>query len=146
MKNEETSKRLRIAMDKEMITAKQLSEKSGVSEPSISQYLHGTFAPKNITAAKLAKVLDVNPMWIMGFDAPMEPERPPMEHLDYYIVGATDIAGEIPGYTEKGYKIQKLFPHLKALNADGIEKLIDRAKELEEVPRYRMDNVEKGGE
>ena len=70
MKNEETAKRLKFAMDANKLTAKQLSDKSGVSEPSISQYLHGTFAPKNKTAAKLAKVLHVNPMWLMGFDVP----------------------------------------------------------------------------
>ncbi len=70
MKNEETAKRLKFAMDAHKLTAKQLSDKSGVSEPSISQYLHGTFAPKNKTAAKLAKVLHVNPMWLMGFDVP----------------------------------------------------------------------------
>ena len=70
MKNEETAKRLKFAMAAHKLTAKQLSDKSGVSEPSISQYLHGTFAPKNQTAAKLAKVLHVNPMWLMGFDVP----------------------------------------------------------------------------
>lgn len=70
MKNEETAKRLKFAMAAHKLTAKQLSDKSGVSEPSISQYLHGTFAPKNKTAAKLAKVLHVNPMWLMGFDVP----------------------------------------------------------------------------
>lgn len=47
MKNEETAKRLKLAMDNKNLTAKQLSDKSGVSEPSISQYVHGTFAPKN---------------------------------------------------------------------------------------------------
>ena len=71
MKNEETAKRLKFAMDANKLTAKQLSDKSGVSEPSISQYVHGTFAPRNKTAAKLAKVLQVNPMWLMGFDVPM---------------------------------------------------------------------------
>lgn len=72
MKNEETAKRLKLAMDNKNLTAKQLSDKSGVSEPSISQYIHGTFAPRNKTAAKLAKVLQVNPMWLMGFDVPMK--------------------------------------------------------------------------
>ena len=71
MKNEETAKRLKLAMDNKNLTAKQLSDKSGVSEPSISQYVHGTFAPRNKTAAKLAKILQVNPMWLMGFDVPM---------------------------------------------------------------------------
>jgi transcriptional regulator with XRE-family HTH domain len=122
MKNEETSKRLRIAMDKKMITAKQLSEKSGVSEPSISQYLHGTFAPKNITAAKLAKVLDVNPMWIMGFDV----NKNPKDDVEKFLETSKE-------YTQITELIQKL-------NSDGLQKLIERAEELTELPRYRKDN------
>lgn len=72
MRNPETAKRLLEAMNKNKMTAKELSDKSSVSESSISQYLHGLFAPKNKTAAKLANVLHVNPMWLMGFDVPME--------------------------------------------------------------------------
>ena len=72
MRNPETAKRLADAMNMKKMSAKELSDKSGVSESSISQYLHGLFAPRNRTAAKLAVVLEVDPMWLMGFDVPME--------------------------------------------------------------------------
>lgn len=68
MRNPETARRLSEAMAKKNMTAKELSEKSGVSEPSISQYLHGVFAPKNISAGKMAKALDCDPLWLMGFE------------------------------------------------------------------------------
>ena len=42
----------------------------GVSKYSISQYTHGTNAPGNITAAKIAKKCKVDPLWVMGFDVP----------------------------------------------------------------------------
>ena len=71
MRNPETAKRLADAMNMKKMSAKELSDKSGVSESSISQYLHGLFAPRNRTAAKLASVLEVNPMWLMGFDVDM---------------------------------------------------------------------------
>ena len=77
MRNPETAKRLSEAMSRKNLTAKELSDKSGVSESSISQYLHGLFAPKNKTAAKLADVLCVNPMWLMGFDVAMAPPSDP---------------------------------------------------------------------
>ena len=77
MRNPETAKRLSEAMNRMNLTAKELSDKSGVSESSISQYLHGLFAPKNKTAAKLADVLCVNPMWLMGFDVGMAPPSDP---------------------------------------------------------------------
>ena len=146
MKYPETARRLSYILNLRNMTAQELSNKSGVGKSSISHYVNGNNEPHNRNAGAMADVLKCDPRWLMGYDVEMIPEQPAVEHLDYYVVGVTDIAGEIPGYTEKGYKIQKLFPHLKALNADGIEKLIDRAKELEEVPRYRMDNVEKGGE
>ena len=65
-----TAKRLREAMDDMNITAAELSEKSKVHKASISQYLHSVQSPSNISASSLAKILNVNPMWLMGFDVP----------------------------------------------------------------------------
>lgn len=39
-----------------------------VSKFSISQYVNGSNAPGNFTAAKIAKRCKVNPLWVMGFD------------------------------------------------------------------------------
>lgn len=72
MKHEETAKRMRFALDKAAISAKELSIKSGVAEASISQYVNGYHKPSNISAGKMGPILDVNPMWLMGFDEPME--------------------------------------------------------------------------
>jgi len=72
MKHEETAKRIRFALDKAEISAKELSVKSGVAEASISQYVNGYHKPSNISAGKMAPILSVNPMWLMGFDEPME--------------------------------------------------------------------------
>lgn len=75
MKNEETAKRLSLAMETAGIKAQELADRSGVSKASISQYLHGTYIPSNISAAKMGAVLDVNPPWLMGFDVPMEAKK-----------------------------------------------------------------------
>lgn len=72
MKHELTSKRLQIAMSKSNITAQELSNKSGVAKASISQYVNGSHKPSNISSGKIASILDVNPLWLMGFDVPME--------------------------------------------------------------------------
>ena len=74
MKYEETARRLRLAMSNANIKAQELAEKSGVSKNSISQYVNGTHAPSNKSAGKMGPVLRVNPVWLMGFDAPM-PEK-----------------------------------------------------------------------
>lgn len=71
MKNELTAQRLSIALNRKGINQQQLADMSGVSKHSISQYIHGTHVPSNISAAKMGAVLEVNPMWLMGYDVPM---------------------------------------------------------------------------
>ena len=71
-----TSNRIKQAMNNMNITAQELSEKSGVSKASISQYVNGSHKPSNISAPKLAKVLKVNSMWLMGFDLEEQQPKP----------------------------------------------------------------------
>lgn len=70
MKCELTSKRLLEAMQEAGITQRELSERAGIKEPSVSQYTNGAHSPSNINAKKMAAVLHVNPVWLMGFDVP----------------------------------------------------------------------------
>ena len=67
-----TAQRLKEAMDDADITLTELANKSKVSKSSISQYLHGLQSPSNLSSSAMAKVLDVNPVWLMGFDVPKE--------------------------------------------------------------------------
>lgn len=71
MKNEITAKRLSLALSNSNIKPQELADKSGVSKASISQYVNGSHAPSNISSGKMATVLKVNPLWLMGFDVPM---------------------------------------------------------------------------
>ena len=70
MKFPDTAKRLSDAMNKKHIKAAELAERSGVSKGSISQYLNGRNRPTNINAGKMAEVLNVDAMWLMGFEMP----------------------------------------------------------------------------
>lgn len=72
MKHAETARRLQLALNLNGLKAHELSEKSGVSKFSISQYVNGVHAPSNISAGKMAKVLEVSPLWLMGFSVPMQ--------------------------------------------------------------------------
>lgn len=74
MKNELTAKRLQLALSDMGISQQELAEKSGVSKASISQYVNGSHAPSNISSGKIGKVLNVEPMWLMGFDVEMRKE------------------------------------------------------------------------
>lgn len=74
MKHEETARRLKFAMAQANIEAQELADKSKVSKYSISQYVNGRHTPSNISAGKMAPVLHVDPVWLMGFDVPMAKE------------------------------------------------------------------------
>lgn len=75
-----TANRLKQAMNNININAQELADKSGVSKASISQYVNGSHKPSNISAPKLAQVLQVNAMWLMGFD--MEDQPKPAYYFD----------------------------------------------------------------
>ena len=68
MKYPETAKRLRDAMSEKGIIAQELADRSGVKKASISQYINGSHKPSNQSSGAMASVLNVNPLWLMGFD------------------------------------------------------------------------------
>lgn len=68
----ESSRRLRQILQEKDMKQQELSDKSGVSKASISQYMNGDIIPSNVSAGKMATVLDVNPVWLMGYDIPRE--------------------------------------------------------------------------
>ena len=55
-------------MNERGISASKLSQISGVGKAAISHYVNGRYCPHNDNAVALAKVLGVNPTWLMGFD------------------------------------------------------------------------------
>lgn len=71
MKNPETAKRLQEAIRVNNMIPQELADRTGISKASISQYLSGQHKPSNISAGKMAEVLGVSPLWLMGFEVPM---------------------------------------------------------------------------
>ena len=64
--------RLNTAMRIRGIKATELSEKTGISKSSLSEYINGKYEAKQDGVYLLAKALDVNEAWLMGLDVPME--------------------------------------------------------------------------
>lgn len=50
----------------------ELSEKTGIDKSLISNYLSGKYKAKQNNVYILAKALNVNEAWLMGYDVPME--------------------------------------------------------------------------
>ena len=52
-----------------------LCNKTGIPKSAISQYISGAFEPKQDRLSLIAQALDVDPVWLMGYDVPMEKEQ-----------------------------------------------------------------------
>lgn len=64
--------RIKKAMELRGLTQTELVKRTGIGKSSISTYLNGEYEPKQKNTYKLAKVLNVNESWLLGYDVPME--------------------------------------------------------------------------
>lgn len=117
MKNPITAKRLAQALSNQNMIPQELANASGVSKASISQYLNGSHAPSNISSGKMAKILNVNPVWLMGFDAPMKEE----------VITSSS--------SKKGVTINVLGRVAAGIPIDAIEEVIDTEEITEEMAK-----------
>lgn len=70
--NEQTfGERLKIALSKAGLTQQALAKAVGVSPPTVFQYLRGDFIPKANRLTIIAKTLNVNELWLQGYDVSM---------------------------------------------------------------------------
>ena len=70
------SERLQESLKRKNLKAIELANLSGISRGAISSYLSGRWKAKQDNIYLLAKALNVNEAWLMGYDVPMEPVRP----------------------------------------------------------------------
>lgn len=72
MIQEDFSTRLKKAMELRKIKASELSKRANISPPMISDYLKGKYKAKQNNIYKLAKILNVNEAWLMGYETSIE--------------------------------------------------------------------------
>ena len=95
------------------------ADRCDIPKASVSQYVHGRNAPGNIKAAKIGKALNINPLWVMGFNVPKE--------IDQKSESVTSDQEQI------------LLTFYRNLNASGKEELLKHAKLLSESKSYTAD-------
>ena len=74
---EPCSVRLKRALSIRNMKQSELCEKTKIPKSAISHYLNGSFLPKQDRTFIIAQALDVSPVWLMGFDVPMEKQEQP---------------------------------------------------------------------
>ena len=68
------AERLKLALELRNMKATKLSELTNVNKSTISQYLSGEYEAKKDRIELFAEVLNVNELWLRGYDLPMENE------------------------------------------------------------------------
>lgn len=116
MKHEETARRLKDALNRKNMKAQELSDKSGVSKASISQYMNGVHAPNNISSAKMAKILDVDPLWLMGLSDHMNREEMILSKKPDFIAQITE--------NDELYDVIEMYSKLNEHDKEFIKALI----------------------
>ena len=66
------SQRLKEAIAKRGLKQVDIVNKTGINKGSLSSYINGKYHPKASNIEKLSQVLNVNKMWLLGYDVPME--------------------------------------------------------------------------
>ena len=69
---EEFGTRLKSVLKRKNMSQSRLSEISGINTSTISEYISGRYEPSRSRIAEFANILDVNEVWLMGYDVPME--------------------------------------------------------------------------
>ncbi len=64
--------RLKYAMNLSGLTQTDLCQKTKIPKSAMSQYISGKFKPKDDRTYLLAKALNVNEAWLMGYNVSME--------------------------------------------------------------------------
>jgi transcriptional regulator with XRE-family HTH domain len=66
--------RLKKALSIRNMTQAELCQKTKIPKSALSEYIKGLYEPKQDRLIILSEALDVDPVWLMGFDIPMEKE------------------------------------------------------------------------
>ena len=72
---ESCATRLKKALSIRNMKQAELCEKTKISKSVLSEYISGVYEPKQDRVFILSQALNVDPVWLMGFDVPMEPEN-----------------------------------------------------------------------
>lgn len=67
--------RIKKALAIRKMTQSELCRKTKIATSAMSEYLKGLYDPKQDKVYIMAQALSVDPVWLMGFDVPMEQDN-----------------------------------------------------------------------
>lgn len=121
--------RIRELRKERKLTMKQLGERLGLAESTISQYETGKREPDHKTLVKISEFFHVSVDYLLGHVS--EP---------WFYLDTERILREINSYDEEmpqDANKQQLFQAFDQLNEEGQTKAVERVEELTEIPKYQ---------
>lgn len=79
---ESCARRISKALELKGMKQTELCKLAKIPKSSLSIYISGAYEPKQDRLYDMAKVLDVDPVWLMGYDVPMERKENTPEKLE----------------------------------------------------------------
>lgn len=71
---ESCANRIRKALSIRNMTQSELCRRTKIATSAMSEYIKGLYEPKQDKVYIMSQALNVDPVWLMGFDVPMEKE------------------------------------------------------------------------
>lgn len=122
-KVESCGKRIKKALSLRGMTQAELCRLSGVPKSPLSQYIKGTYEPREDRTRAMARVLDVDPLWLLGYDVSMD--------------GAKNASGERE--LDEGERLwMELYQRLDPEVRDRFAKMVDKFDKLPEGERQML--------
>lgn len=125
--------RLDKAMKIRNIKQVELHEKTGISESLLSKYLSGDAIARQRKLTLLADNLDINEVWLMGYDVPMEKDQ-------NIVYSNNDFYKELK--IKYGNQSVEFLNYYNELNNLGKAKALDNIKDLTKINEYTDKKTE----
>lgn len=95
---DDCGKRIKKALAIRGMKQTELCELAKIPKGSLSLYISGAYEPKQDRLYEMAKVLNVDPVWLMGFDVPMEKQSHPTaeQELSEGVRVLVDLFNQVP--------------------------------------------------
>lgn len=122
--------RLLEAMQLRGVNQAELVKRTGLSKPSINQYVHGVYVPKQKATYDIARALNVNISWLMGNDDNMDDTNYEAKQEE---LNACELFEQC--YGKEAFEAVKLF-----LTLDSVDraKIVERMETLLDNEKYSI--------
>ena len=101
---ETCANRIKKALSIRNMTQTELCAKAKISKSSLSEYMIGKYIPRQDKVFILAQALNVDPVWLWGYDVPMEKES------EIEITNDSPSEPQLTGVDKELWEVLKLMP------------------------------------